>query len=416
MKVLVIGSGGREHTLSWKLAQSPQVEKVYCAPGNSLMKGIEQISLLTEDELIDFAEREKIDLTIVGPEVPLCDGIVDVFRKRGLKIFGPDKEASQLEGSKKYAKSFMDKYEIPTADAKVFLDLESAEKYIVEQGVPIVVKADGLAAGKGVTVALTLDDALNAVQYCFEGGFGEAGTEVVVEEFLSGEEASILAFTDGKTILPLASSQDHKRLLYGDKGPNTGGMGAYSPAPIVTDEIWEKVDKQVLQPFLRGCQQENLNYRGIIYAGIMIEGNSIKVLEFNVRFGDPETQAVLTRMESDLFEAMNATVEQRLDELNILWKDKASVCVVMASGGYPNTYEKGKTISGIEAAEETGAYVFHSGTKDKDGSVLTAGGRVLGVTALGHDIATAQINAYKAVEKISWEDVVYRKDIASKAL
>lgn len=425
MKVLVVGSGGREHTMCWKFARSSMVEKVYCAPGNAgIANDAECIDIgVTElEKLADFAETNDIGLSVVGPEVPLCAGIVDVFRSRGLKVFGPDKEAARLEGSKTYAKDFMKKYDIPTAEAQDFSNKDEAIVYVKrkfsEGSEGIVVKADGLAAGKGVIVALKEQVALDAVEDCFEGVFGEAGSCVLIEECLFGEEASILALVDGNTIKSLASSQDHKRLLDQDGGPNTGGMGAYSPAPVIDldTELQKVVQEQILNNFLRGLQEEGLYFRGIIYAGIMVTQNGPKVLEFNVRFGDPETQAVLLRLESDLADIMLKTSEAKLDEVELNWSDDVAVCVVMASGGYPASYNKGHTISGLEDAEADGAVVFHAGTSLVDGNIVNTGGRVLGVTALGADIKQAIKNVYKAVDKISWQDVFYRKDIAYRAL
>ncbi len=417
MNVLVIGSGGREHALAWKLGQSSNVEKVFAAPGNPLWKGIEAVAITDFEELADFATENAVGFTMVGPEVPLCEGIVDTFRARGLKIFGPDKYAARLEGSKAFAKDFMLRHGIPTAGSGTFTNAQEAVAYVKEMGAPIVIKADGLAAGKGVTVAMTEEEALNAIDDCFTGAFGIAGERVVVEEFLDGEEASILAFVDGKAIKPLASSQDHKRRFEGDQGPNTGGMGAYSPAPVVTDEMWQKIDEMVLQPFLKGCQEDNLDFRGVVFIGIMVDKAGVpKVLEFNVRFGDPETEAVLPRMKNDLLDAMLATVDSRLADFEFEWEDKHSVCVVMASEGYPGSYEKGKVINGIADAEEAGAIVFQAGTKASDDKVLSNGGRVLVVSALGDSIKDAVDNAYAGVDKISWDGVVFRTDIAHRAL
>jgi phosphoribosylamine--glycine ligase len=416
MNVLVIGSGGREHALAWKLGESKQVDRVYCAPGNPNMAGVQTVPLHDISSLADFAANEQIGLTVVGPEAPLCAGIVDVFRERGLPIFGPSGQAAQLEGSKAFAKDFMRRHGIPTAAATVCETLAQAEQAIRELGAPVVVKADGLAAGKGVIVADREEEALQAARDCFEGHFGEAGSRVVVEECLVGEEASILALTDGRTIVPLASSQDHKRIADGDLGPNTGGMGAYSPAPVVTDQLWQEISRQVLDPFLAGCQADGLDYRGVIYAGIMVTPDGLRVLEFNVRFGDPETQAVLARLGSDLCDAMLAVIDRRLDTLQLTWSPEPAVCVVMAAGGYPGNYRKGDVIHGIADAEATGALVFHAGTAQHNGEVVTAGGRVLGVTARGEDIGKAVSNAYRAVECISWEGVQYRRDIAHRAM
>lgn len=416
MKVLVIGGGGREHAIAWSFNKDENVSKVYAAPGNPGMKNVECISLTDYNELADFAQAEGIGLTMVGPEVPLCGGIVDIFKARGLKIFGPDKEAAQLEGSKTYSKNFMDKYGIPTAASATFDNEADALAYIEEHGAPIVVKADGLAAGKGVIVAETKQQAIDGVKLCFEGSFGAAGYKVLIEEFLGGEEASIFAFLDGETIKPLASSQDHKRAYDGDKGPNTGGMGSYSPAPVVTDEIMATVQTEVLDKVITGLKAEGLYYRGIIFVGLMIEDGETKVLEFNVRFGDPETQTVLMRLDSSLSEAMLATVEGRLSEVEFNWSDDPACCVVMASGGYPASYDKGFAISGLDAAEENGAVVFHAGTAEENGQIVNKGGRVLGITARGTDIKEAVAKAYEAVEKISWEGSFYRKDIAYRAI
>jgi len=415
MNVLVVGGGGREHALVWKIGRSPKVENVYCAPGNPGMRDATQVDLADIEQLAQFAQDKHVGLTVVGPEAPLCEGIVDLFRGRGLRIFGPDREAAQLEGSKSFAKDFMLKYGIPTAEAAAFTAEQPALDYLKGLGAPVVVKADGLAAGKGVVVAQSEAEAVEAVKACFDGAFGEAGAKVLVEQCLVGEEASILALTDGMTIVPLVSSQDHKRVGEGDTGPNTGGMGAYSPAPVVTEELWERINAEVLDRFLEGCQQEGLDYRGVIYAGIMVEDGVPKVLEFNVRFGDPETQAVLVRLDSDLVEAMEAVVDKRLADTEMRWSDEAAVCVVMASGGYPGAYPKGRVIRGAEAAEATGATVFHAGTKMQDDQFVTAGGRVLGVTARGVGIRDAVTNAYRAVECIEWDGAYYRRDIAHRA-
>ena len=417
MNILLIGGGGREHALGWKMAQSPMVEKIYCAPGNPGMPWAESVPLTDDLEaLADFAQSHGVGLTMVGPEATLCAGIADVFRKRGLAIVGPGKEAAQLEGSKSFAKDFMRRHGLPTAEAAVFDNAADALAYLETHPAPIVVKADGLAAGKGVVVAMRQSEAVEAVKACFDGAFGKAGARVLLEECLFGEEASIIALCDGKTIKPLASSQDHKRALDGDQGPNTGGMGAYSPAPVVTPEMWAVIDEQVLKPFLKGVQADRMDFRGIIYAGLMMTEKGPKVLEFNVRFGDPETQAILVRLESDLTEALLAVAEGRLAEVELKWTTKSAVCVVLASGGYPGSYEKGNPISGIAEAEQTGAIVFHAGTKAVDGTIVTNGGRVLGVTALGADIREAVDNAYRAVAKISWKGMQFRKDIAHRAL
>jgi phosphoribosylamine--glycine ligase len=423
MKVLVVGSGGREHVLCWKLKQSHKVTKVFCAPGNAGIADSAEcvdISVSELDRLADFAVENKIDFTVVGPEAPLCDGLVDVFKNRGLKVFGPDKEAAQLEGSKDYAKQFMLKYNIPTAKAATFSEVEPSIEYIRnefdngEKG--IVIKADGLAAGKGVCVAADAETAIEFVKSCFDGAFGSSGSKVLIEECLFGEEASILALTDGKTIVPLVTSQDHKRAYDGDEGPNTGGMGAYSPAPVVDDAVMAQVKAEVLDNFLKGIQEEGLFFRGLVFVGIMVTDKGPKVLEFNVRFGDPEVQAVMCRFEGDLLDVMEKTSEARLAEAELLWSDEPSVCVVMASGGYPGSYEKGFEISGLEDAAQEGAVVFHAGTSFKDGKVVNTGGRVLGVTARGKSISEAIAKAYNAVDKISWNGCFCRRDIGHRAL
>lgn len=420
MQVLVIGSGGREHALAWKAAQSASVEKVYCVPGNP---GIAQIAecvpmdISDNDALVAFALENKIDLTIVGPEVPLANGVVDAFRAKGLAIFGPTQAAAQIEGSKSFAKDLMKKYGIPTAAFEVFTDAEAAKAYIVEQGAPIVIKADGLAAGKGVVVAMTLDEALEAVDMMMcDQAFGSAGCQVVVEEFLTGEEASILTFCDGTTIVPMISSQDHKRAYDNDEGPNTGGMGTYAPAPVVTADVLARVQKEILEPTVAAMKAEGMPYTGCLYAGLMITENGPKVIEFNARFGDPETQVVLPLLDSDMAEVMMACVNGNLADLDIQWKDGAAVCVVMAAGGYPQGYRKGDVISGLDKAAELGATVFHAGTAVKDGNIVTNGGRVLGVTAIGTDIRKAVDNAYEAVKSIHFDDVHYRNDIAYRAI
>ena len=411
MKVLVVGSGGREHALVWQLKQSPEVETVYCIP----------IGVGELEKLADFAAEHAVDLTVVGPEAPLCDGIVDCFRKRGLCVFGPDREAAQLEGSKDFAKSFMLKYGIPTAKAATFTAEAPAAEYVKKAFASgakgIVIKADGLAAGKGVLVADNEADALEFLAGCFHGTFGAAGAKVLVEECLVGEEASILALTDGNTIVPLVSSQDHKRVFDNDEGPNTGGMGAYSPAPVVTDAVWKKIDAEILQPFLRGIRAEKLNFRGVIFVGIMVVDGEPKVLEFNVRFGDPEIQPVMRRFEGDWFDVLKKTAEGRLAEAKLAWSEEPAVSVVLASGGYPGSYAKGYPISGLDEAAATGAVVFHAGTSfDKEGRIVNSGGRVLGVSARGRDIREAIKHAYEAVDKISFKDGFCRRDIGAKAL
>lgn len=420
MDILLIGSGGREHAICRGLRNSKNIGKIYCAPGNPGMAQIaECVSIPSDNESIaNFAKEKNVGLVVVGPEAPLCQGVADAVRAMGIPVFGPSKDAAQLEGSKDFSKAFMVKYGIPTAAYASFTDQKAAEEYVRSEyaaGRGVVVKADGLAAGKGVIVASSLDEALEGVRECFSGAFGKAGYRVVIEELLEGEEASILALTDGKTVIPLVSSQDHKRQLDGDKGPNTGGMGAYSPAPVVTPELLAEVQKTVLDNFLRGIQAEKLDYRGIIYAGIMVTKNGPKVLEFNVRFGDPETQAVLTRFDGDLADTLLKTANRELDKAELVWSPDPAVCIVLASGGYPASVDKGHEISGIEEAEKDGAIVYHAGTVMKDGKLLNNGGRVLGVTAHGKDIREAVKKAYEAAAKISWQGMQYRKDIAKRA-
>ena len=421
MKVLVVGGGGREHALVWKIVQSPKVSKVYCAPGNAGISEQATILPIKANDLkglLEFALREKIDLTVVGPEEPLTKGIVDLFESKGLSIFGSSQKAAEIEGSKAFAKEMMKKYHLPTASYEIFTDRNMAVEYIRKQGAPIVVKADGLAAGKGVIICKTVEEAIQSVDLIMlEKRFGEAGNRVVVEEYLVGEEASYIAFTDGKVILPLASSQDHKPIFDGDQGPNTGGMGAYSPAPVVTEEVNEKIIEKILRPIIQGMGEEGRLYKGVLYAGLMIHNGHPKVLEFNARFGDPETQPVLMRMKGDIVPILEACIKGNLSQFEIEWDSRASVCVVMASKGYPGDYEKGKTIGGLkEVSQMNDVFVFHAGTGFKDDLVVTNGGRVLGVTGLGGDIPRAIDKTYQAVKKISWEGVHYRTDIGKKAL
>ena len=421
MKVLVIGGGGREHALVWKIAQSPVIKKIFCAPGNAgIAKQAECLPISSEDvpSLLHWAEKEKVDLTVVGPEAPLTLGIVDAFEARGLRIFGPSRRAAEIEGSKAFAKDLMEKYGVPAGESRTFEDYEAASRYVKEKGTPIVIKADGLAAGKGVILCHKLEEAQAALdQIMVKRAFGGAGNRVVVEEFLSGEEASFLAFTDGETVLPLPTSQDHKPIYDNDQGPNTGGMGAYSPAPVVTEKVHREVMEKIMIPTVRGMAQEGRKYRGVLYAGLMIRDEKPKVLEFNARFGDPETQPLLMRMRSDLVPVLEATIEGRLSRLKVQWDERASVCVVMASGGYPGSYEKGKAIFGVEETWQVpDAFVFHAGTAFKEGRIVTSGGRVLGVTAVGEGIREAITKAYEVVEKISWEGVHFRKDIGQKAV
>ncbi len=421
MKVLVIGGGGREHAIVWKLNQSPLVDKLYCAPGNGgISKIAECVPIETDDidKLLSFAKKEQIDFTVVGPELPLTLGIVDKFNAENLPIFGPTKAAAKLEGSKKFSKEIMDKANVPTAFYRSFTSSDEALEYLKGKQAPIVVKADGLAAGKGVIVADTIKQAMGAVKLILDDKvFKDAGKEIIIEEFLRGEEASILAFSDGKTVLSMDSSQDHKRAHNGDKGPNTGGMGAYSPAPIVTEKMKEKILKTVLEPVVREMAKIGTPYKGILYAGLMISDNEPKVLEFNVRFGDPETQAVLPRLKNDLMEIFLAVYEERLDEIKLEWTPEAAVSVVLASGGYPGSYEKNIEIQGLDKADSTEkAVVFHAGTKSENDKIYTSGGRVLNVTALGKSILTAQDRAYVTAKKIYFDKMQYRTDIANKAL
>ena len=423
MKILLIGGGGREHALAWKLAQSPKVENILAAPGNpgiAELPKCECVALNLDDleKVADFAEDNGIDLTVVGPEATLVAGIADVFKRRGLPVFGPSKAAAQLEGSKAFSKELMAKYDIPTAFFKVCEDIETAKAYVEEKGAPIVVKADGLAAGKGVVVAMTKEEALAAIDDMMgDQIFGNAGARVVLEEFMEGEEASLLAFTDGKTVVPMIAAQDHKRIFDNDEGPNTGGMGTYAPAPVMTDVLRLKATERVLKPVVAAMAEEGTPYQGCLYAGLMINGDSVKVVEFNCRFGDPETQVILPLLDGDLADIMLACATGTLDEVEVAWHDKAAVCVVMASGGYPGKYENGKEITGlVEANADEATVVFHAGTKAVDGKIVTAGGRVLGVTSVDKNIRDARDRAYAAVEKVKFDQVFYRKDIAWRAL
>jgi phosphoribosylamine--glycine ligase len=421
MKVLVIGSGGREHSLVWKIAQSPLVSKIYCAPGNPGISELAECINITADQtdlLCKFAVKENIDLTVVGPEAPLVDGIVDVFSKYKLKVFGPDKKAAILEDSKVFSKRLLRKHGIPTADFKCFDNYQYARQYVSSKVAPIVVKADGLSKGKGVFVCKTNDEALQAIDSIMKDKvFGNAGNQIVIEECLTGEEISLLAFTDGRNIVAMESSQDHKTVFDGDEGPNTGGMGAYSPVPIMTSELYLKVEKEILVPTVHAMNREGRPYKGVIYIGLMVTSSGPMVLEYNVRFGDPEAQVILSRMKSDIVPIMLATISGELDMVDLEWYPQASVCVVMASGGYPGSYDKGKEITGLDSLKnQDGISVFHAGTKLSNGKIVTNGGRVLGVVACGEDIEDAQKKVYEAVNKISFDGVHYRRDIASKAI
>jgi len=421
MKVLVIGGGGREHALVWKISQSPKVTKVYAAPGNAGIAQLAECALIKADDipgLLAFAKSKAVDLTVVGPEGPLSMGIVDEFMKAGLRVFGPSKKAAEIEASKKFSKDLMKKYHIPSAEYGVFIDRTAAEAYVREKGAPIVVKADGLAAGKGVVVAESVDEAIKALDTIMtQKAFGKAGELVVIEECLKGEEASFMAFTDGKTVVPMASSQDHKRVFDGDKGPNTGGMGAYSPAPVVTKKMERMVMEKIMVPTVQAMEKEGRLFKGVLYAGLMIHNNEAKVLEFNARFGDPETQPIMMRLDTDLIDIIEAIIDGNLSKVDVKWKAESAVCVVMASGGYPGNYDKGKVIKGLEnAAKQKEVMVFHAGTSLKDGAIVTDGGRVLGVTGLGRVVAAAIDNAYAGVREIAYEGAHFRKDIGARAL
>ena len=423
MKILVIGGGGREHALAWKAAQSPLVNQVFVAPGNAgtaLEDNIENIDIGAEDipALLDYAKNNQIDLTIVGPEAALVEGIVDIFIENNLKIFGPTKAAAQLEGSKAFTKDFLERHKIPTAFYGNFTEIEPAIAYIEEKGAPIVIKADGLAAGKGVILAQTNDEAISAVKDMLAGNkFGDAGARVVIEEFLYGEEASFICMVDGKNILPMASSQDHKARDNGDKGPNTGGMGAYSPAPVVTTEMHDRIMKMVIEPTVNGMRDEGNDFSGFLYAGVMINKEGIpKVLEYNVRFGDPETQPIMMRLQSDLVQHCLDAIDGKLDQAKTTWDERTSIGIVLAAGGYPESYKKGDVINGIENTETESSKVFHAGTIEKDGNIVTNGGRVLCAVALGKSVTEAQELAYQLVDKISWNNVYYRTDIGHRAI
>ena len=420
MKLLVIGSGGREHALAWKLSQSPGLQKVYVAPGNAgtaREAELENLNITDPVALADFAEKEKIHLTLVGPEAPLAAGVVNIFRARGLKIFGPTKEAAQLESSKDFAKRFMARHKIPTAGFETFSDAAAAHAYVDRQGAPIVIKADGLAAGKGVVVAMDLAEAHAAIDHMLSGNaLGDAGARVVIEDFLDGEEASFIVMVDGKNVLPLASSQDHKRIGDGDTGPNTGGMGAYSPAPVVTPNVHARAMQEIILPTINGMARDGIPFTGFLYAGLMIDAEGRpKTLEFNTRMGDPETQPIMMRLKSDLFEVLMHATDGTLDQVELQWDRRVALGVVMAAAGYPLNPRKGDAISGLPADNED-VMVFHAGTVEKDGQLLTSGGRVLCVTALGESVRTAQQLAYDTLGSIQFEGKQYRRDIGHRAV
>jgi len=421
MKVLVVGGGGREHALVWKLAQSPRVERIYCAPGNAGIDALaEPVDLDVADiaRIVRFAREHAIDLTVPGPELPLTLGLIDELREQGLRGFGPTRAAAELEGSKAFAKELMRRQKVPTGFFSTFTDADDATRYAREVGAPVVVKADGLAAGKGVLICHTIGEAEEAIDKVMRVRiFGAAGDRVVIEEFLDGEEVSFMAVTDGTTVLPLASSQDHKRAFDGDSGPNTGGMGAYSPAPACTPALHERIVEGIMTPVVRGLAERGIVYTGVLYAGLMITADGPKVLEFNVRFGDPECQALMMRLTDDLADLMDATVSGGLAGRTLRWDGRAAACVVLAAGGYPGAYERGAAIHGLERLRGwRHGMVFHSGTAQRDGTVVTNGGRVLGVTALGRDVAAAVDEAYAAVAQITWDGMHYRRDIGRRAV
>lgn len=424
MKVLVVGGGGREHAICWKLAQSPKVDRIYCAPGNAGISQVaECVNIAAEDieGICDFAQKQKIDMAVIGPEVPLSMGITDVLEQAGVRTFGPNKKCAQLEGSKAFTKAFLARHEIPTAGYREFTDKEELKKSVGLYGYPMVIKADGLAAGKGVVIAENEAQALSAIEEMMgDKIFGAAGEKIVVEEFLTGVEASMLCFVDQNSIIPMESAQDYKRIYDGDQGPNTGGMGTYSPSLIFTPELEQRIRREILDPTLAGFQADGLDFRGVLFIGLMISEDGPKVIEFNNRFGDPETQSVLMRLETDLADIFDAVIDNRLSEIELQWSDRRAVCVVLASGGYPGSYEKGKVISGLDQVED-GVVVFHAGTKFGENSdpaagtpeVLTSGGRVLGVTATGATHDEARAKAFRNVEKIAFEGMQYRKDIGT---
>jgi phosphoribosylamine--glycine ligase len=420
MRVLLIGSGGREHALAWKLSASPLLTKLYCAPGNPGIATVAELVDIGVDDhqaLIAFAKDKKIDLVVVGPEAPLVAGLSDEMRAEGIRVFGPSKAAAQLEGSKGFTKDLCARFDIPTGAYGRFNNAPKAKAYIRQQGAPIVVKADGLAAGKGVVVAMTLDEALDAVDACFEGAFGSAGAEVVVEEFLDGEEASFFCICDGKTALPLGSAQDHKRVGDGDTGPNTGGMGAYAPAPVMTPEIVERTMRELIEPTMRGMAEIGAPFSGILFLGLMIGKDGPKLIEYNTRFGDPECQVLMMRLNSDLLALINAAVDGKLDQVSLDWKDQPALTVVMAAEGYPSNVKKGSVVRDLDKLEGIdGVKLFHAGTAEKDGSIVASGGRVLNITAIADTVAEAQARAYEAVKLIDWPGGFYRSDIGWRAV
>ncbi len=422
MKILVIGSGGREHALVWKLSQSPRVKKIFCIPGNSGMDQLAECVIIAPQnvrEIVEFAKKKNIDLTVVGPEAPLTLGIVDEFEKEGLKIFGPRKNAAVIEASKCFAKEFCARHGIPTAPFVFFNNTTEAKKYLKKEArYPLVIKADGLAAGKGVIIVQNLHEALKAVdEMLVYEKFGEAGRKIVFEDFMEGEEATFMVATDGEHFVPLATSQDHKRIFDNDEGPNTGGMGAYSPAPVVTPEVHERVIERIIKPFLKGMRGEDRPYRGILYVGLMINHGDPRVVEFNCRFGDPEAETILMRMKTDVIDLIDAVLDENLEKFKVEFLSQSSICVVMTAQGYPGSYETGKLISGLELIESMkDVIVFHAGTRSEGENFVTNGGRVLAVTAMGKTLKNAIDKTYKAVEKISWEGVHYRTDIGKKGL
>lgn len=421
MKILVIGSGGREHCIVWKLLQSKKIEKIYCAPGNAgIATQAECLNIPVEDisGLLQVARDKKIDLTIVGPELPLSMGVVNLFEKNNLPIFGPTQEAAEIESSKVFAKNIMNKYQIPTARYRAFKDYKLAQSYLQKQSFPLVIKADGLAAGKGVFIVQDLSQAEKAISYIMkENKFGHAGNKIVIEEYLTGEEVSMLVFTDGEHFIPMRPSQDHKKLYDGDSGPNTGGMGAYSPVPFFDDKAQRYALEKIFKPVIKGMKQEGRKFKGVLYAGLILTDEGPKVLEFNARFGDPETQVILPGLKTDLIEILCATREEKLSRIELEWQHQAAVCVILASGGYPGEYEKGKIINGIEKIEnKQSTMVFHAGTEKKGNNVISSGGRVLGVTAWAETLSCAIDTVYEKIGQISFENLYYRKDIGEKGL